>query len=89
MGNRTMNHDHRSKLGRRLALVVALGLAPLGGSAEAAPLKFEEIVVEGEVQKPEIAVFISRQNLNKQYELAPLRESFLPKIIEALSRPPF
>jgi hypothetical protein len=59
--------------------------------AEAAPRKLvfkEETVIEGEVQKPEVAVFISRQNLNKAYELT-LNESFLPKIIEALEHPPF
>lgn len=58
-------------------------------SAVAAPTVFEETIVEGEVQKPEIAVYIGRQNLSKAYKLEPLRKSFLPKIIEALKKPPF
>ena len=57
--------------------------------AVAAPTIFEETVIEGEVQKPEIAVYIGRQNLSKAYKLEPLKKSFLPKIIEALKKPPF
>ena len=57
--------------------------------AAAAPTIFEETVIEGEVQKPEIAVYIGRQNLSKAYKLEPLKKSFLPKIIEALKKPPF
>jgi hypothetical protein len=70
-------------------LLCSLWILAWAPGAQAAPLVFDDIVIEGEVQKPEIAVFISRQNLNKQYELAPLRESFLPRIIEALDKPPF
>jgi hypothetical protein len=51
-------------------------------------LVFEEAVVEGEVQKPEIAVFITRQNLSKAYNFE-LKESFLPKILEVVKYPPF
>ena len=46
----------------------------------------EEIV--GEVQKPEIEVLISRQNLNSSYTLE-LRESFLQKIVESVEQTPF
>ncbi len=66
-------------------LTVALLGAP---GAIAARLVFEETVIEGEVRKPEVAVFISRQNLNDRYALQ-LRESFLPKIVESIEHPPF
>ncbi len=51
-------------------------------------LVFEDTVIEGEVQKPEVAVYITRQNLNKAYDLN-LKESFIPKIIDALEQTPF
>jgi hypothetical protein len=82
-------------------IVVAVGglgfaavLAALFGWADpafAAPKRLvfkEATVVEGQVQKPEVAVFISRQNLNKGYELE-LKESFLPKILETVQHEPF
>jgi len=49
--------------GCRLAFLLALsgGLA----HAQSSGLTFEELVIEGEVQKPEITVVISRENLNK------------------------
>jgi hypothetical protein len=57
-------------------------------TTDAAPVTFEEFVVEGEVLKPEITVFISRENLNKTYELE-LDENFLEKIIESVEHDPF
>jgi hypothetical protein len=79
----------RSILRGALALIVVV-VASMPGSASAAKrLVFkDEFVVEGEIQKPEVAVFISRQNLNKGYELA-LTESFLPKILESVDKAPF
>lgn len=68
------------------ALVVGLLAAPGGG--EAAPVSFDEFVVTGEYLKPEITVVMSRENLNKAYELK-LDESFLEKIVESVERPPF
>jgi hypothetical protein len=64
---------------------VALLLLPIGGGA--APTA-EEFVVIGEVLKPEITVVISRENLNKAYELE-LDESFLDKIVESVEHAPF
>ena len=52
------------------------------------PLVFETVDITGEVQKPEITIFISRQNLDTNYELA-LRESFIPRIIESVKSRPF
>jgi|AACY02.7.fsa_nt_gi hypothetical protein len=71
------------------ALAIVLGLAPRDKSeANAARLVFEATAVEGEVQRPQVSVFITRQNLNDPYDLE-LKESFLPKIIEALDNEPF
>lgn len=74
-------------------LVRIVGLVLLSSFASdmafAAKLVFkDDTVIEGEVQKPEVAVFIVRQNLNKAYELE-LKESFLPKIIESVESDPF
>ena len=56
--------------------------------AQSTGLMFEEMVIEGEVQKPEITVVISRENLNKAY-LIELKESFLHKILESVRKAPF
>ena len=73
---------------RSLVLLVSFGVLAWSGPASAGRLVFEEVVIEGEVQKPEITVVISRENLNKSYNLE-LKESFLPKIIQALDNAPF
>ncbi|MBW1876926.1 MAG: hypothetical protein JRI25_00020 [Deltaproteobacteria bacterium] len=76
-----------------LKALVATVAAVVGGvvlvsDAVAARLVFEETVIEGEVRKPEVAVYITRQNLNDRYELE-LKESFLLKIIESVEHSPF
>lgn len=58
------------------------------GTAYGAGMSFEDLVIEGEVLKPEVTVVISRENLNKAYDLE-LKESFLPRILEAVEKPPF
>ncbi len=74
---------------RRYLLVLMVGLLlPALSHAGKKRLVFEEAVVEGEVQKPEIAVFITRQNLSKAYNFE-LKESFLPKILDVVKHPPF
>jgi hypothetical protein len=70
------------------ARVAALAVLFLPATGGAAPQTFEEFVVVGEVLKPEITVVISRENLNKAYELK-LDESFLDKIVKSVERPPF
>lgn len=67
-----------------LALIALFGLP----EALAARLVFEETVIEGEVRKPEVTVYISQQNLNDKYQLE-LRESFLDRIVESVEHPPF
>ena len=72
-----------------LALVLISTPAMLiSASAEAAPVTGEEFVIVGEVLKPEITVVISRENLNKAYELK-LDEDFLDKIIDSVKAAPF
>lgn len=64
---------------------VAVLLALPAGAQESSG---DEFVVVGEVLKPEITVVISRENLNKAYDLV-LEESFLDKIVESVEREPF
>lgn len=73
-----------------IALITSIGLALWTNPAEAARrrISFEATEIEVEVQKPEVAVFISRENLHKNYRLE-LRESFIPKIIDSVERAPF
>ena len=51
-------------------------------------IQFEEDIIKGEVQKPDVNIFISKMNLDKAYELK-LRESFIPKIKESIKKKPF
>lgn len=70
-------------------LIVALVLAATSTAwAQARRMIFEETVIEGKVQKPEITIFITRQNLNTNYNLE-LRESFIPKIVKSVEEKPF
>ena len=73
---------------RFLGLVFMLFFAPSPADAQNRRLVFEEISVEGRVQKPVIDIFMSRQNLHADYKLE-LRESFLPKIIKSVEKKPF
>ena len=63
----------------------AMLLALPAGAQEASG---DEFVVVGEVLKPEITVVISRENLNKAYDLK-LEESFLDKIVVSVEKEPF
>ncbi len=53
------------------------------GSMDVGPM-----TIVGKIQKPEVVVEITRENLDKGFDLE-LRESFLRKVIEALDRAPF
>jgi len=68
-------------------VVVGLGM-PSTAKAQARRLLFEDISVEGRVQKPVIDIFMRRQNLHTDYKLE-LRESFLRKIVESVEKKPF
>jgi hypothetical protein len=68
---------------------ISLGLSALGGAtAEAGPLVIEPIELEAKIKKPEIPIFMNRENLNTDYRLV-LKESFLPKIVESIEKKPF
>lgn len=67
-----------------VSLLMLIGTA----SAQSRRLVFEAVEVVGEVQKPEITIFITRQNLETNYELE-LRESFVPRIVESVEKKPF
>jgi hypothetical protein len=73
---------------RVFAALVSLFLLPSIGHAQNKRLIFEDISVEGRVQKPVIDIFMRRQNLNTDYQLE-LRESFLPKIVDSVKKKPF
>jgi hypothetical protein len=67
---------------------LGLMLLAIAMPASAAPMSNEEFVIVGEVLKPEITVVISRENLNKVYDLK-LDEDLLDKIVESVREPPF
>lgn len=79
-----------SRLEQRL--IGAAILSALVGSVASAQsrtvLLLEEEVIKGEVQKPTVTLFVSRQNINTDATLE-LRESFVPRIIESVEEKPF
>lgn len=78
----------RRLVGFLLTVLVVVGMfLPTQGEA-ARRFTFETTEIEVEVQKPEVAVFISRENLHKNYRLE-LRESFVPRILESVKSAPF
>ena len=70
----------------RRRTIVALASGP--ARAQSRRLILTEEKIEGKIQKPEITIFITRQNLNTDYNLE-LKESFVPKIVESVERKPF
>ena len=76
---------------RTIIGVVILALA-LPGVASAQDRKkrktLAEILVEGEVQKPQVTMFINRQNLNTDAGLV-LKQSFIPRIVESVEKKAF
>ena len=75
---------------RRLWWVVAAvaGLGSVASAQSRTVLLLEEEVIKGEVQKPTVTLFVSRQNINTDATLE-LRESFVPRIIESVEKKPF
>ena len=63
-------------------------LLALVAPVHAGGLRFAEQKITGKIQKPEIQILITKQNLTPKYELE-LRESFLPRIVEAVEQKPF
>jgi len=48
----------------------------------------DPFVIQGQVQKPEVVVVIPRENLDKGFVLE-LKDSFLHRIVDVTTRPPF
>lgn len=71
------------------ALALFAGLAATTALAQQRRvLLLEEEVIKGEVQKPTVTLFVSRQNINTDATLE-LRESFVPRIVESVEKQPF
>lgn len=73
---------------RRALLLVFLLVPGLADARERKAYALEEFKIEGEVQKPQVTIFITRQNLDTDASLE-LRESFVPKIMRSLEKAPF
>jgi predicted NACHT family NTPase len=74
----------------RLWIVVAAvaGIGSVAYAQSRTVLLLEEEVIKGEVQKPTVTLFVTRQNINTDATLE-LRESFVPRIIESVEKKPF
>jgi hypothetical protein len=70
------------------ALVISLIVSLSPAFAQNRGLRFEETALVGTIQKPEVQILITKQNLTPKYELD-LRESFLPKVVESVNHKPF
>ena len=76
-----------------LAAILLLSIA-LPSDADAQSRRRKNVVrlagedVKGSVQKPELQIFMGRQNLSANEQLD-LRESFLPRIVESVEKKPF
>ena len=72
-------------------LVIATSVAN-AQDTETVPLNLDKeedgFVIIGKEHLPDFTVLIDRENLSKAYDLE-LKESFLPKIIEAVKKAPF
>lgn len=70
-------------------MMLVLALISWWGAASAQqPMRFEEQRVVGKIQKPEIQIYITKQNLTPKYQLE-LKESFLPKVVGSVEEKPF
>ena len=70
------------------AVLIAASVGSVAFAQSRTVLLLEEEVIKGEVQKPTVTLFVSRQNINTDATLE-LRESFVPKIIESVEQKPF
>lgn len=76
-------------LGATPALAQESGGASAGGSvSRSGVLTIEALVIQGNVEKPQVQYFISREKIRDVTPLD-LKESFLSKIVEAVEKEPF
>jgi hypothetical protein len=88
-GRKKEDNPMRSLRSRLLVSVALWALAAPAALAEGGRVvRIEGTVIRGKIQKPEVMMLITRQNLNTTYRLE-LRESFLPKVIESVNDKPF
>lgn len=78
---------------KNLAAILALPLlaailATPARADDSKVLKMKDTTVVGKIQKPEIAILITKQNLDPPYDLQ-LKESFVPRILESVEQKPF
>jgi hypothetical protein len=71
-----------------LVVAAVAGFGSVAAAQSRTVLLLEEEVIKGEVQKPTVTLFVSRQNINTDATLE-LRESFVPRIIESVEKKPF
>lgn len=69
-------------------LLLTVSLVSDPASAQARRIVIEEETLIGKVRKPEVTLFVTRQNLNTEYQLE-LRKSFLPRIAKSVEKKPF
>lgn len=70
-------------------MIIALLLAATTALAQGKAIKFTTgEVVSVQIQKPEIAIILTKQNLTPKYDLE-LKESFLPKVVASVEKKPF
>lgn len=75
----------------RLALLLLAATAaasPAAAQQRGGGIRFEDQKIIGVIQKPEIQILITKQNLTPKYELQ-LEESFLPKVVDSVEHKPF
>lgn len=73
----------------RWFVVLGMGASASAWAQESTKRSDDDLfLIQGQVQKPEVVVVIPRENLDKGFVLE-LKDSFLHRIIEAVSRPPF
>ena len=71
------------------AVFLILSIAPgVACAQQSSSFKFKEKKVIIKIPKPEIGIYIDKQNLTPKYDLE-LRESFLPKVFDSVDRKPF
>jgi len=75
-----------------LLLNIFMASSAFAQDTETVPLNLDQeesgFVIIGKEHLPDFTVLIDRENLSKAYDLE-LKESFLPKIIEAVKNNPF
>ncbi|RME27712.1 MAG: hypothetical protein D6798_03920 [Deltaproteobacteria bacterium] len=70
------------------SLLLAAALLASPADAQTRRFVIEEEVITGKIRKPEVTLFIARQNLDTDYKLE-LRKSFVPRVVKSVQKKPF